>query len=266
VSFNVHNWSSGTFWGILIGGIFFVFVGQAITGFRQYWACCAAVIVAADVAIFFLFAHYDPAQKNTSATQPPAAESPASQPAPNQSATSSGNNSPNIQADRGSTVNYTVNSGVTDQTLQQIKDGIIALQKQKEDELKKTFSGGYIVFGVTERQEIVPIDSPWDRMISIDWKAGYQIAVNNKAVTISLPKTVYTPPNGAGMIEIGKQRVAIPKRIAPFPIPFIVAAPDYRIGFKYIGDFDNSEIIALGLQLPPLPPAPTMAEFMKYNN
>jgi hypothetical protein len=175
-----------------------------------------------------------------------------------QAATVLGSNNTVIQVAPGSIV---VN-GTTDEGLKQIRDGMLAVQKQKDAELRATFNLGYILFTATERNEIVPLNSPIDDILKIDWKSGYNVSFSDKTVTLRFPDMTFQPPDGD--VHFSGCSVTVFKHFEPLARPGFVMG-NYRLAFKVASINENSVVIAMGIQSPP-PPRPSAEELAKYNN
>ena len=105
----------------------------------------------------------------------------------------SANNSPGaIQA--GGNVN--INNGLSDEGLKQIREGMLAVQREQEEKLQAKFNLGYILFTATKRNEIVPLQSPFDEIIKIDWKAGYSVTFKTNYVFLHIASLIIRPTTG----------------------------------------------------------------------
>src|SRR6266850_696209 len=93
----------------------------------------------------------------------------------NQMAITSGNNSPAINQS-GPNLTLNINNGPT---LELIEQAMRNVQKEKDADLKKEFPLGYILFTATERKQIVPLRSPMDEVIKINWRTGYSVSFTN---------------------------------------------------------------------------------------
>jgi hypothetical protein len=164
----------------------------------------------------------------------------------NQSATVPGSNNIVIQAAPGANVI----SGLSDEGLKQIRDGMLAIQKQKDAELRAEFNVGYILFTATERNEIVPLDSPMNDILEVDWKSGYNISFSDNIVKLRLPKIILHPPN-SGIININSGYTIAFSRDGKNNTNYFVATGNYGLVFKFVSANDNSIIIAMGIKSPP---------------
>jgi len=173
-----------------------------------------------------------------------ATEDKATKPETIQSATTLGNNSSVIQAFSGAKVF----SGISDEGLNQIRDGMLAIQKQKDIELQAEFNLGYILFTATKRSEIVPLDSPMDDILKVDWKSGYDVSFSGDVIKLRLPKMVFDFPN-IGTLNFDGCGV----KIRPFKSSTLYAIDmgNYKIGFKVVSTNEDSVVIAMGIKSPP---------------
>jgi len=243
LSFNVHNWSSSTLWGILVIGLFLIFIAQAVTPLRPYWAWFCAALLAADIGLFVFFAHFDPKSKSTPIVSVASSRPIQSPMATDQ--TSSGNNSANInQANQGGVNNLTVNYGLTPDIFQAIKDGMIAAEKRRKDDLLKTFPMGYVLFTITDRNQFVPNGSPLDQIVFIDWTTLKAIEVSEKSISFLIP-TIYLMPPGGGFSILDSCAVTVPRDTQSISKPFAMAG--YVVGFKYLEDLGGNPILVMGI-------------------
>jgi hypothetical protein len=74
--FDIHKYTTETFWGTLVIGLILLFLGVACNGIRPWWAGCIAVMLICDFGIFTLFAHLDPRAKTGSEVSPNPTTSP----------------------------------------------------------------------------------------------------------------------------------------------------------------------------------------------
>jgi hypothetical protein len=201
------------------------------------------------VLAFLVWSHYKRNDQQTTSHNKTATATGNNSPATNQSATASGSNT-------------TVN-GISDEGLKQIRDGMLAVQKQKDAELRAKFNLGYILFTATERNEIVPLDSPMDDILKVDWKSGYNVSFSDDAVSLRLPHMVFHPPNSS-VIDFNGSTITVRRHFEPFARPGFVIG-NYRLTFKVVSTNEDSIIIAMGIQSPP-EKRPSMEELMKYDN
>jgi hypothetical protein len=161
-----------------------------------------------------------------------------------QAATVLGSNNTVIQVAPGSIV---IN-GTTDEGLKKILDGLLAAQKQKDAELLAEFNIGYILFTATERNEIIPLNSPMDDILKVDWKSGYNVSFSDKTVTLRFPDIVLLPPN-SGSTTFNGCSVTLPKlENFTFELPPLFCPSNYKLVFKVISTNENSVIIAMGVK------------------
>jgi len=135
-----------------------------------------------------------------------------------------------------------------------------ALQKENDPALKAKFNLGYILFTATERKEIIPLNSPMDEILKVDWKSGYDVSFSDDAVTLKLPNIVFQPTNSATM-TINGESVTVRRRFEPWARPGFVNG-NFRLAFKVVSTNSDSITIAMGIQSPP-EPRPPMSELMK---
>ena len=154
-------------------------------------------------------------------------------------------------------------SGISDEGLKQIRDGMLAVQKQKDAELRAKFNVGYILFTATERNEIVPLDSPMDDILTVDWKSGHNVSFSDKTVTLHLPHINFHPPN-SGVVDLNRSTITVRRHFEPFARPGFVQG-NYRLAFKVVSTNEDSIIIAMGIESPP-EKRPSVEELMKYDN
>jgi hypothetical protein len=154
----------------------------------------------------------------------------------NNSPAITGNNNALIQNSPGATLNY----GLSDDTYKHIREGMEAEQKLKDIELRTYFKYGYILFTATERNEIVPLKSPMNDIITFDFNTGYNITYSDKTINLDLPTISYKHTK---LILVGFT-VKVPKDgtvISPYYFD------EYRIAFKAISAKEDSAIIAMGI-------------------
>lgn len=158
----------------------------------------------------------------------------------------SGSNNTVIQAAAGASVI----TGISDEGLKQIRDGMSAIQKQKDAELRAKFNLGYILFTATERNVIVPLGSPMDDILKVDWKTGYNVSFSDKTVTLSLPNMVFqTPDSGVEIHFLNSSKIVVPRQLGLFVCPVVMV--NYGLVFTVVSTSENSIIIAMGIQSPP---------------
>jgi hypothetical protein len=160
--------------------------------------------------------------------------------------TQSGNNNALIQNSPNATLNY----GVSDETYKQMQEGMLAVQKLKDAQLRAEYDIGYIIFTATERNEIVPLKSPMDNIIIVDWKSGYLISSSSDTVKFRFPDMVVRQEsqNGGGAVELGFNgcTATMPKREN---ITFkAIALNDVGVDFKIVSISKDSIVIAMGVK------------------
>ncbi len=64
MAFDIHKYSTETFWGTVVIGLILLFGGVAMGGIRPWWAGCIAAMLIVDLGIYVAFAHFDPRAKN----------------------------------------------------------------------------------------------------------------------------------------------------------------------------------------------------------
>lgn len=218
-----------------------------------------AFALIAVVLIALVWWHYGRSGQQTTSHNKTATATGDNSSATNQSATTSGSNNTVIQAAPGATV---VN-GLSDKGLNQIQEGMLALQKQKDAELRAIFNVGYILFTATERNQIVPLNSTMDNILKVNWESGYNVSFSDNTVTLRLPETVFSPPNTGAIHFGGSNNITVYRHFEPFARPGFVMG-NYRLAFKVVSIDEDSIIIAMGIQSPP-PKRPSMEELMKYS-
>ena len=93
---------------------------------------------------------------------------------PNRTITTSWRNPPVMRAGANSIQNYTLNNGLSDAGINELKRWWEAEKNRKKNELDKGYPLGYVIFGVgTGREEVVPFDSLLDRTVAIHWNEGH---------------------------------------------------------------------------------------------
>jgi hypothetical protein len=125
-------------------------------------------------------------------------------------------------------------------------------QKENEPELKAKFNLGYILFTATESKIIIPLNSPFDDIIKIDWKSGYSISLTEDTITLRLPNFTIHPSTNFTFRSQGDTLV-MGRRIEPWARPGIFNNGKVRIAFKVVATNEDNVIIALGIQSPPEP-------------
>ena len=179
--------------------------------------------VIALVIIFFVWLHYEHSnQQNTNS---------------NNITDINGNNNALIQNSPNAILNY----GISDEWLKQIREGMLAVQKQKEAELQAEFKMGYVIFTATERNEIVPLNSPMDEIITIDWKADYNVSFNEDSVILHIPNIILNP----GQTKIENNVVMVPrngqtKKLYKFG--------NYTLCVKALSAKSDSAMIVMGIK------------------
>jgi hypothetical protein len=166
-------------------------------------------------------------------------------------------NSTVIQAAPGSTAN----NGISDESIKLIREGMLAIQKEKDAELKSKFSLGYILFTATDRNEVVPLNSPMDEVIKIDWKSGYTVTFTDTHIMLSIGHMVIHFPNSITQ-DFHDCNFGVLRRIEPWARPGIYNDGVFRVAFKAISTHEDSAIIAMGIESPP-EPRPPLSELMK---
>jgi hypothetical protein len=146
-----------------------------------------------------------------------------------------------------------------DETLEIVRR-MVALQKENDPELKAKFNLGYVLFTATERKQVIPLNSPFDEILIVDWKSGYDVSFLDDSVTLRLPSIVFHPTNSARLAFNG-QSVTVRRRFEPWARPGIVSG-NFRLAFKVVSTNANSIVIAMGIQSPP-EPRPPRSELMK---
>jgi hypothetical protein len=149
-------------------------------------------------------------------------------------------NNPTINQVQG---NMIVN-GVTHDDIQAIREGLKAIQKQKDAEISSIFDVGYILFTATERNEIVPLDSAFNEILHVDWKSGWNITFSEKAVTLTTPSMFITKNNLRA--EFGPNQYTLDRVINPGFIPFVLGQ-DFTLGLKVVDTNADSITFALGI-------------------
>jgi hypothetical protein len=160
----------------------------------------------------------------------------------NQSAIVNGTGNAVIQAASGAKVSV----GVSDSTVEAIRQGLLAIQKEKDSQLRRTFTRGYVLFAATERNEIVPLNSPFNEILQIDWKSGYKLDVSETEVTLQLPDMNYYEPGKVTPIKIRNNVVAITRRSASHPF-VLIGMNNSVIGFEMVSNSQDSVAIAIGV-------------------
>jgi hypothetical protein len=142
-------------------------------------------------------------------------------------------------------------------SLEQIKQAMREVQKEKDPELRKIFPLGYILFTATEHQQIVPLNSPMDSMIEVDWRTKYTVSFEDNKVLLELPTiTIHQlPGDNSKMVGCG---IGFPKRIGAGTIIGLTYAP-YVLCFAVVAIDGGNVTVAMGLQpkpesKPPLTP------------
>jgi hypothetical protein len=182
----------------------------------------------------------------------------------NQTAIATGNNSPAAnQFGNGNVLtqnspNSPVYYGVIDKTREDIRtkalEDMNALQQQNKDKFLADFPLGYILFAVIrthkERNEIIPWNSPWDDIIKIDWKSGYNVSFSDETIVLSLPTIAIKD-----IITYEKLSFTISRNVVP-PFDVILGfQPDstpekaYRLVIRCVSSNKDSVIMAVGVQV-----------------
>lgn len=141
-------------------------------------------------------------------------------------------------------------NGISDEGLKQIRDGMLAVQKQQDAELRAKFNLGYILFTATERKEIVPLDSPMNDILKVDWKPGYNVSFSDKTITIRLPDIRFSPPN-SGELNITGGWNLIVRRHSKSSLPSLAVIGNYEVALEIVSIDEDSIIFAIGLRSPP---------------
>jgi hypothetical protein len=206
-----------------------------------------------DLAVFagfktlYAFSKGPPKMDNADSTEQP----PQPQPSVAQSASTAGNNSPVMQANNGSTINSTINYGLTEDSLRLIREGMAAIERKKKDDLLKTFPMGYVLFTITERNQVVPNGSPIDKILAFDWTSFYALSISDGAITLHMPDMILTPPKG-GLFVLSSCSMMV------YRIPGTVTRGfrlgNYGVACRYLEDMDQSPVVALGIIEEPSPP------------
>src|SRR5258708_7929507 len=136
-----------------------------------------------------------------------------------------------------------------------------SFQQGNDAALKAKFNLGYILFTATERREIVPLRSPMDEILKIDWETGYAVYFESNAVTLRLPNFIIRPPGSATVVHQGST-VTLPRRIEPWARPGIYNDGKIRVAFKVVATNAGALMIAMGVQSPP-EPRPPLSELMR---
>ncbi|MGA3164270.1 MAG: hypothetical protein ABSD77_08785 [Verrucomicrobiota bacterium] len=233
---------------LVLGGLIAMKKPKKVIGWFLIIASCA----------FLLFAVFSSNTEKSEDRNQIATTSGNNSPATIQSATVSGSNNTVVQAAPGATVN----ASLSDESIKLIQEGMLALQKEKDAELKAKFNLGYILFTATDRNEIIPLGSPMDEILKVDWKSGYNVSFSDSAVTLTLPNMVFQPPNSGG-VDFNSPKIGVRRHFEPFARPGFVVG-NYRLAFKVVSTNANSIVVAMGIESPP-EPRPTMEELMKYN-
>ena len=199
------------------------------------------LIMLALVLAYFVWPHFEHADQQITSNNKTATTDGNNSPATSQSATQSGSNNTLIQAAPGAIVSY----GISEETYKQIRDEMIAVQKQKDAELKTQFDVGYILFTVTERNEWVPSNSPMDNIIKITYNSDCKIIFDKDTITMQLPDIEFHPPN-SGSINFKKGPIIRLPRIESFQYGLALSG-NYELIIKIISTKGNSIIIALGV-------------------
>jgi hypothetical protein len=156
------------------------------------WACWVVFGISAFVLIYNIAR---PDRSKTESGQKALTEGDNS-PAVNFAANTSGSNSPVTQT----FINNSYPSNEV-KTVIAKEDEILSIvrymQEVKGDndaELLAKFQLGYILFSVTQRKEIVPLNSAMDNILKIDWKSGYEVSFSETHVHLRLPDMAIFPP------------------------------------------------------------------------
>jgi len=63
-----------------------------------------------------------------------------------------------------------------------------ATQTEQAGDLEREYPLGYVLFTVTGRKEVVPLDSPMDKVLEFDWKSGnYSVRSTLDQILLTLP-------------------------------------------------------------------------------
>jgi hypothetical protein len=171
-----------------------------------------------------------------------------------QTASTAGNNSPAMNAStigsnssviQVNTMNYSVGA-----TIEQIKQAMREVQKEKDPDLRKTFQLGYFLFAATERQEIVPLGSPMDDILQVDWKAGYTVSFSTDTVSLHISRMHIHFPDGP-KTEMSDLNVTIPRRIEP-PRAGIYGTRKFQVACAVVSTSTESVVIAMGVRFSPV--------------
>jgi hypothetical protein len=188
------------------------------------------------VTIVLVWLHYEHTGQQATSHNKTASTDGNNSPATNQVATQSGtNNTLNQVAARG-----TLTYGISDETYKQMQEDMLALQKQKDAELRAIFKYGYILFTATERNEIVPLNSPIDNILTIDWNAGYNISFSDETIKLRMPTITYEPTK----IRLEDCTIRMPKDGTLVSGLFL---GKHIIAYKVISIKKDSVIIAMGI-------------------
>ena len=147
-----------------------------------------------------------------------------------------------------------------DETLAIIRS-MQSFQQENDAALKAKFNLGYILFTATERKELVPLRSPMDEILRIDWATGYSVAFESNTVTLRLPDFTIHPPNAGTFAHHGTS-VTLLRRIEPWARPGIYNDGKIRVAFKVVATNTDALMVAMGIQSPP-EPRPPLSELMR---
>jgi hypothetical protein len=136
------------------------------------------------------------------------------------------------------------------------------VQREQDPDLRRKFQLGYILFTATERQEIVPLNSPIDEMLQIDWKSGYSVSFTPDSVTLGLPTMTIRMPDSGGVVHLQGTSVTVRRRFEPWARPGIYNNGKMRVAFKVVSTNADSIMIAMGIESPP-EPKPPLSELLK---
>jgi len=139
------------------------------------------------------------------------AKEPESEATLRQTATSSGNSSPNTQIGNvGANSTVTVNNGLSEARITEIQHGMELVQKEQDSKLRKLFPDGYFLFTALDRKQIVPLDRPtFD--FKVDWSVPSKVEITPDSIIFDGPKLIFTKTNVSNWIY-GPNTYALPRK------------------------------------------------------
>jgi hypothetical protein len=171
--------------------------------------------------------------------------------ATSQTANVYGEKSQILQAAPGSTINNTtINNGVSDATLEVIRNGMREAQKQEEAKLKESFPDGWIIFTATERREIIPLDSPMEQIVKFHWTNHYSVDLSPTRINLQLPDFDFLNPDGSIRLAIQHLKLDC-VREAGHSLG-MQWNTNYLVMFQILSTGKDGVIIAMGLHPPHL--------------